>query len=39
MSERTIYLKLGLDHDKDQYQLVNEALNLLFEHYGKPPIA
>jgi len=23
----------------DGYQFVNEALNLLFEKYGKPPIA
>ncbi len=30
---------LALDHDKDQYELVNEGLNLLFERYGKPPIA
>jgi hypothetical protein len=31
--------QLALDHDKEQYELVNEALNLLFEKYGKPPIA
>ena len=30
---------LRLERDKDQYELVNEALNLLFEKYGKPPIA
>ena len=31
--------QIGLDVDKDQYVLVNEALNLLFEKYGRPPIA
>jgi hypothetical protein len=31
--------QLVLDHDKEQYELVNEALNLLYEKYGKPPIA
>jgi len=31
--------QLGLDLDRDQQSLVNEALNLLFEKYGKPPIA
>jgi hypothetical protein len=31
--------QLALDHEKDQYVLVNEALKLLFEKYGKPPIA
>jgi hypothetical protein len=31
--------QIGLDHDKDQYELVDEALNLMFEKYGKPPIA
>jgi len=30
---------LGIERDKDQYELVNEALNLMFEKYGKPPIA
>jgi hypothetical protein len=25
--------------DTDRYEVVNEALNLLFEKYGKPPIA
>jgi len=30
---------VGLERDKDQYELVNEALNLMFEKYGKPPIA
>jgi len=31
--------QIALDHDKEQYELVNEALNLVFEKYGKPPIA
>lgn len=31
--------QIGLDQDKDQCELVNEALNLLFEKYGKAPIA
>ena len=31
--------QLVLDHDKEQCELVTEALNLLFERYGKPPIA
>jgi hypothetical protein len=31
--------QLGLDHDKTQAELVAEALNLLFEKYGKSPIA
>jgi hypothetical protein len=31
--------QLSLDHEKDQYELVNEALNLMFEKYGKAPIA
>jgi len=31
--------QLVLDHDRYEYELVNEALNLLFEKYGKPPIA
>lgn len=31
--------QLSLDTDKDQYELVNEALNLLFERYGRSPIA
>ena len=31
--------QLVLDHDKEQIKLVNEALDLLFEKYGKPPIA
>src|SRR5271168_1574997 len=26
--------QISLDEDKDQYELVNEALNLLFEKYG-----
>jgi hypothetical protein len=30
--------QLALDHDKEQYELVKEALNLLFEKYGKRPI-
>jgi hypothetical protein len=31
--------QLGLDHDKSQAELVAEGLNLLFEKYGKSPIA
>jgi hypothetical protein len=31
--------QLGLDHDKTQAELAAEALNLLFEKYGKSPIA
>jgi hypothetical protein len=31
--------QIGLDHDKDQYELVNEAINLMFEKYGMPPMA
>jgi hypothetical protein len=31
--------QLALDEGRDQYELVDEALNLLFEKYGKPPIA
>lgn len=31
--------QLALDHDKSQAALVAEALNLLFEKYGKSPIA
>jgi hypothetical protein len=31
--------QLALDHDKSQAELVVEALNLLFERYGKSPIA
>ena len=27
----------SLDTDKDQYELVNQALNLLFEKYGQLP--
>src|ERR1700733_12585106 len=27
--------QIALDEDKDQYELVNEALNLLFEKYGR----
>lgn len=30
---------IGTDHDKTQQALMIEAVNLLFEHYGKPPIA
>ena len=30
--------QLALDHDKSQAELVSEALNLLFEKYGKSPI-
>jgi len=31
--------QLALDHDKSQATLSAEALNLLFEKYGKSPIA
>ncbi len=31
--------QIALDQDKDQYELVNEALNLLFEKYGRSSIA
>jgi hypothetical protein len=31
--------QIALDEDKDQYELINEALNLLFEKYGRSPIA
>jgi hypothetical protein len=31
--------QIALDEDKDQYELVNEALNLLFEKYGRSPVA
>jgi hypothetical protein len=31
--------QLGLDNDKTQAELTAEALNLLFEKYGKAPIA
>jgi hypothetical protein len=31
--------QLALDTDKDQGDLIAEGLNLLFERYGKPPIA
>src|SRR3954470_14798608 len=31
--------QLALDTDKDQGDLIAEALNLLFERYGKPTIA
>jgi hypothetical protein len=31
--------QLALDEDKNQQDLVNEALNLLFEKYGRSPIA
>jgi hypothetical protein len=31
--------QIALDEDRDQYELVNEALNLLFEKYGRSPIA
>jgi hypothetical protein len=31
--------QLALDMDKDQGDLIAEGLNLLFERYGKPPIA
>jgi hypothetical protein len=31
--------RLALDHDSTQAELLAEALNLLFEKYGQPPIA
>jgi hypothetical protein len=31
--------QIALDTDKDQGDLIAEGLNLLFERYGKPPIA
>ena len=31
--------QIALDVDKDQADLIAEALNLMFERYGKPPIA
>ena len=31
--------QIALDEDMDQYELVNEALNLLFEKYGRSAIA
>ncbi len=31
--------RLSIDHDTSQAALVAEALNLLFEKYGQPPIA
>jgi hypothetical protein len=31
--------QIALDTDKDQADLVVEGLNLIFERYGKPPIA
>ena len=31
--------RLAIDLDKDQGDLIAEGLNLLFERYGKPPIA
>lgn len=31
--------RIALDEDKDQYELMNEALNLLFEKYGRSTIA
>jgi hypothetical protein len=31
--------QIALDEDKDQYELVNEAINLLFDKYGRSPIA
>lgn len=30
---------IGTDYDKTQQALMIEAVNLLFEHYGKAPIA
>ena len=30
---------LKIETDKDEQDLMAEALNLLFEQYGKPPIA
>ena len=31
--------QLALDNDTDQSDLIAEGLNLLFERYGRPPIA
>src|SRR4051794_29658222 len=31
--------QIALDEDKDQYELINEALNLLFEKYGRSLVA
>ncbi|HTV53821.1 MAG TPA: ribbon-helix-helix domain-containing protein [Terriglobia bacterium] len=31
--------RMSIDHDSSQAALVAEALNLLFEKYGQPPIA
>jgi len=31
--------QIALDRRNYEYELVNEALNLLFEKYGEPPIA
>jgi hypothetical protein len=31
--------RLAIDHDSSQADLVAEAINLLFEKYGQPPIA
>jgi hypothetical protein len=31
--------QLALDTDRHQGEFISEALNLLFEKYGKPPIA
>jgi len=31
--------RMSIDHDSKQAALVAEALNLLFEKYGQPPIA
>lgn len=31
--------QIALDTDKDQADLLIEGLNLMFERYGKPPIA
>ena len=31
--------QIALDTDQDQSDLVAEGLNLMFERYGKPPIA
>ena len=31
--------QIGLDHDKEHAELMVEALNLMFERYGRPPIA
>ncbi len=31
--------QLALDADRHQGEFISEALNLLFEKYGKPPIA